>query len=204
MSIGGPARGASNPEANSVGATEAKRGSAVAGTGESLMRAADRSRERERKFAQRKRVNRVALSLSLAAMLFGVFWLVWILWDTVRLGVAGLTWATLTQMTPPPNEAGGLANAIYGSFLMVMLATFAFFWMFVPPFQMSFLIGIDPSLHSALFIGSAQLFGNAAGPILASQFVSLGDPMPAAYVAVTAAVASISMSVVAIRMCRAD
>ena len=32
--------------------------------------------------------------------------------------------ATLTQMTPPPNEAGGLANAIYGSFLMVLLATF--------------------------------------------------------------------------------
>jgi phosphate transport system permease protein len=27
-------------------------------------------------------------------------------------------------MTPPPNEAGGIANAIYGSFLMVMLATF--------------------------------------------------------------------------------
>jgi phosphate transport system permease protein len=30
----------------------------------------------------------------------------------------------LTQMTPAPNDAGGLANAIYGSFLMVMLATF--------------------------------------------------------------------------------
>ena len=27
-------------------------------------------------------------------------------------------------MTPPPNEAGGLANAICGSFLMVVLATF--------------------------------------------------------------------------------
>jgi phosphate transport system permease protein len=27
-------------------------------------------------------------------------------------------------MTPPPNEEGGLANAIYGSFLMVSLATF--------------------------------------------------------------------------------
>ena len=36
----------------------------------------------------------------------------------------GLNLATLTQMTPPPNEEGGLANAIYGSFLMVMLATF--------------------------------------------------------------------------------
>jgi phosphate transport system permease protein len=57
-------------------------------------------------------------------MAFGVFWLVWILWETVHLGVAGLNWATLSQMTPPPNEAGGLANAIYGSFLMVLLATF--------------------------------------------------------------------------------
>jgi phosphate transport system permease protein len=27
-------------------------------------------------------------------------------------------------MTPPPNEAGGIANAIFGSFVMVMLATF--------------------------------------------------------------------------------
>jgi phosphate transport system permease protein len=35
-----------------------------------------------------------------------------------------MTLATLTQMTPPPNEAGGIANAIYGSFLMVLLATF--------------------------------------------------------------------------------
>src|SRR6188768_3055713 len=76
------------------------------------------------KFARRKLVNRVALVLSLAAMSFGVFWLVWILWSTVQLGVGGLTWATLTQMTPPPNEAGGIANAIYGSFLMVLLATF--------------------------------------------------------------------------------
>jgi len=40
------------------------------------------------------------------------------------LGVGGLTLDTLTQMTPPPNDAGGLANAIYGSFLMVALATF--------------------------------------------------------------------------------
>ena len=124
MSVAGPSQGAKDPEASSVAGGGSRRGGAGAGTGEGLMRAADQSQERERKFAQRKRVNRVALSLSLAAMLFGVFWLVWILWETVRLGVAGLTWGTLTQMTPPPNEAGGLANAIYGSFLMVLLATF--------------------------------------------------------------------------------
>jgi phosphate transport system permease protein len=76
------------------------------------------------KFASRKRVNRIALILSLAAMSFGLFWLAWILWETIRLGVGGLSMATLTQMTPAPNEAGGIANAIYGSFLMVLLATF--------------------------------------------------------------------------------
>jgi phosphate transport system permease protein len=56
-------------------------------------------------------------------MAFGLFWLFWILFETIRLGVTGTTWATLTQMTPAPNDPGGLANAIYGSFLMVMLAT---------------------------------------------------------------------------------
>jgi phosphate transport system permease protein len=39
-------------------------------------------------------------------MAFGLFWLFWILFETVRLGVGGLTWATLTQMTPPPNDVG--------------------------------------------------------------------------------------------------
>ena len=76
------------------------------------------------KFNRRKLVNKTALVLSLAAMSFGLFWLAWILFETVRLGIGGLSIATLTQMTPGPNEEGGIANAIYGSFLMVLLATF--------------------------------------------------------------------------------
>jgi phosphate transport system permease protein len=79
---------------------------------------------RRARYASRKRVNIIALAMSLAAMGFGLFWLAWILWETFRLGFGGLTFITLTQMTPPPNEVGGIANAIYGSFLMVMLATF--------------------------------------------------------------------------------
>jgi phosphate transport system permease protein len=79
---------------------------------------------RAAKFAGRKRVNQIALTLSLAAMAFGVFWLMWILWETLRLGVGGLAIATFTEMTPPPNEAGGIANAIFGSFVMVLMATF--------------------------------------------------------------------------------
>jgi phosphate transport system permease protein len=79
---------------------------------------------RMQKFNQRNRTNKIALALSILAMCFGIFWLVWILWETIRLGISGLTVATLTQITPPPNEIGGIANAIYGSFLMVLLATF--------------------------------------------------------------------------------
>lgn len=76
------------------------------------------------KHARRKRVNAVALALSLAAMAFGVFWLVWILVETVRLGIGGLTLSLFTEMTPPPMAAtGGLANAIFGSVTMVSLAT---------------------------------------------------------------------------------
>jgi phosphate transport system permease protein len=73
---------------------------------------------------RRKRINVVALTLSLAAMAFGMFWLLWILFETVRLGAGGLSWSLFTEMTPPPQaETGGLANAIFGSLYMVLLAT---------------------------------------------------------------------------------
>ena len=72
----------------------------------------------------RRRVNRVALTLSVAAMSFGLFWLAWILVETIRLGVGGTSLALFTEMTPPPlAESGGLANAIFGSLAMVALAT---------------------------------------------------------------------------------
>lgn len=73
---------------------------------------------------KRKLVNMVALTLSLSAMAFGLFWLTWILIETVRLGLGGLNLQTFTEMTPPPQaETGGLANAIFGTLTMVSLAT---------------------------------------------------------------------------------
>jgi len=92
-------------------------------TAEKLMQAKALDEVRGARFASRKRVNQLALTLSLGAMAFGVFWLVWILWSTLRLGIGGLALATFTEMTPPPNEVGGIANAIFGSFIMVGLAT---------------------------------------------------------------------------------
>src|SRR5258708_11511606 len=69
-----------------------------------MINAAELTRVRQAKYAKRKRVNQVALTLSLAAMAFGVFWLVWILWETITLGIGGLSLALFSEMTPPPNE----------------------------------------------------------------------------------------------------
>lgn len=71
---------------------------------------------------QRKAINFIALSLSLAAMAFGLLWLFWILWMVFDLGVGALKPTLLTEMTPPPGSAGGLKNAIAGSLIMVGLA----------------------------------------------------------------------------------
>ena len=73
---------------------------------------------------RRKRVNVIALTLAFGAMAFGVFWLVWILFETIRLGASGMSLSLFTQAQPGPNsEGGGLSNAIFGSLAMVTLAT---------------------------------------------------------------------------------
>ena len=82
------------------------------------------SPQKVKQHKRRKFKNHVALALSLMAMLFGLFWLAWILFETIYLGIGGINLAVFSEMTPPPNaEIGGLANAIWGSFLMVLMAT---------------------------------------------------------------------------------
>jgi phosphate transport system permease protein len=74
---------------------------------------------------RRKLINQIALGLSLAAMAFGIFWLAWILFDVLRLGLGGLSTHLFTADTPPPGASGGgLRNAIVGSLILVGLATF--------------------------------------------------------------------------------
>lgn len=72
---------------------------------------------------QRYLVNIVALGLSMMAMVFGLFWLGWILWTLLEKGYSALTPQLFTQMTPPPGSEGGLLNAIWGSLLMSGIAT---------------------------------------------------------------------------------
>ena len=68
--------------------------------------------------------NRFNLVMSLGAMGFGMFFLFWILGVLFYQGFTSLSPTLFTQMTPPPGSAGGLANAIYGSVLIVLVATF--------------------------------------------------------------------------------
>src|SRR5215469_3403857 len=73
-------------------------------------------------YAARRRRNGIMLSLSLAATLLGVGWLIVILVVLLWEGFSGLSLAVFTQMTPPPGADGGLLNPIIGSLMLTILA----------------------------------------------------------------------------------
>ena len=74
-------------------------------------------------YARRRMVNGVVMTLSVVATAFGVLWLILVLWTLLENGIAAITPAIFSQMTPPPGSAGGLLNAIFGSLVMTMIAT---------------------------------------------------------------------------------
>ena len=73
-------------------------------------------------YRARRRRNRVAMGLSLAATLFGLGWLVLILAVLLWEGFGGLSLRVFTEMTPPPGSDGGLLNPIVGSLMLTVLA----------------------------------------------------------------------------------
>lgn len=70
----------------------------------------------------RKRSNGFFLSLSTFAAIFGLIWLALILYSLFYNGISGISPKVFTEMTPPPGQDGGLANAIFGSVIMSALA----------------------------------------------------------------------------------
>jgi phosphate transport system permease protein len=75
----------------------------------------------ERLYRRRRFKNGLALVLSGAAAVFGLFWLGWILWTTVSKGLASFNLDLFTLMTPPPDERGGLLNAFFGSAVISLM-----------------------------------------------------------------------------------
>ena len=74
-------------------------------------------------YGRRRTINSIALIISMAAAIFGLFWLVAILWTLLYNGLTSINLALFTEMTPPPGNAGGLLNAIYGSVVMTIIST---------------------------------------------------------------------------------
>lgn len=75
------------------------------------------------RFYWRKCCNKVMLGLAHVAVVFGLFWLCWILFSLISRGIPALSLDLFVQETPAPNEKGGLMNAIVGSFLVVGTGT---------------------------------------------------------------------------------
>jgi phosphate transport system permease protein len=73
-------------------------------------------------YSVRRRRDRIATGLALAATTFGLGWLVVILISLLWNGVSGLSPKVFTQMTPPPGSDGGLLNPIIGSLILTSLA----------------------------------------------------------------------------------
>ena len=73
-------------------------------------------------YGARRRRNKIAMGLALAATAFGLSWLVLILALLLWEGFTGLSLWVFTEMTPPPGSAGGLLNPIAGSLVMTTIA----------------------------------------------------------------------------------
>lgn len=75
-------------------------------------------------YARRKAVNLIALGISGLSAAFGIFFLIWILKDVLFLGLPALNLSFFTGLPAPPGmEGGGVANAIFGTFMITAIAT---------------------------------------------------------------------------------
>ena len=76
-------------------------------------------RYNKRLYNKRRFINRLGLGFALSAIVFGLFWLIWILITLFVEGFQGLIEMPVFMAdTPPPMGEGGLRNAIVGSAML--------------------------------------------------------------------------------------
>jgi phosphate transport system permease protein len=73
-------------------------------------------------YSGRRTGNIVAMVLAVAAAVLGLFFLFVILFTLLYQGFSAISPQMFTESTPPPGEAGGLLNAIFGSVVMTVIA----------------------------------------------------------------------------------
>jgi len=67
-------------------------------------------------------MNKLAIAFAIFIAMLGLALPFWILFTVVSRGMSAFNLSLFTSMTPPPDAAGGLLNAIMGSMIMVGLA----------------------------------------------------------------------------------
>ncbi len=73
--------------------------------------------------ARRRGVDVASKILMGAATVVGVIFLFWILWTTLKFGIAGMHWDLFTKDTPPPGtDSFGLRNAFVGSLTLLAVS----------------------------------------------------------------------------------
>ena len=98
-------------------------------------------------YARRRFANVMFITLSLAAALFGLVWLAFILGALLKEGFSALSLDIFTQPTPPPGSKGGLSNAIFGSVAMSLGAV---------------LLGTPIGLFAGTYLAEYARFGRLA------------------------------------------
>lgn len=82
-------------------------------------------RYNKRLYNKRRFINRLGLGFALSAIVFGLFWLIWILITLFVEGFQGLIEMPVFMAdTPPPMGEGGLRNAIVGSVMLAFSGLF--------------------------------------------------------------------------------
>src|SRR5574343_782166 len=105
-------------------------------------------------YRRRRLLNSFNKTMSFLTVAFGLFWLVWILYTLLKLGLGALSLDVFTHITPPPGSQGGLANAIYGSLLMTLFGT---------------LIGTPVGILAGVYLAE---FGNRGWLAPATRFIN--------------------------------
>ncbi|OBS09730.1 phosphate ABC transporter permease PstA [Acidihalobacter prosperus] len=73
------------------------------------------------RYTRRRFVNYFNQGMSVAATLFGLFFMGWLMWTLIAEGAVHLDWRVFTENTPGPGSTGGgLANAITGTLLLTV------------------------------------------------------------------------------------
>jgi phosphate transport system permease protein len=107
-------------------------------------------------------VDVVSKILMATATAIGVFFLVWIVWTTLKFGISGMHWDLFTKDTPPPGTDGfGLRNAFVGSLMLL---------------AMSLLIGVPIGLMAGTWLAEYGFRSRTANAVRFVNDIMLSAP----------------------------